>query len=85
MLPGRRTCLGREYIATPQCIVVGVITNSDLSKDTLGRFSVQKNYRYWLLTFLYYQFCHNFLDCLDVDGVHTFFVCFNCLCVCFYV
>jgi len=42
MLPGRRTCLGREYIATPQCIVVGVITNSDLSKDTLGRFSVQK-------------------------------------------
>jgi len=26
-------------------------------------------------------------DCLDVDCVHVllFFVCFNCLCVCFYV
>ena len=25
--------------------------------------------------------CHNFVDCLDVDGAHVFllFVCFNCL------
>jgi len=35
-------------------------------------------------TSLNYHFCPNFVDCLDVDGVHVllFFVCFICLSAC---